>query len=52
MKSLAEIRKQLYSQEFQLTRHALKRQTERNISFLCMSQIRMIGLILRSGETN
>ena len=32
MKSLAEIRKQLYSQEFQLTRHALKRQTERNIS--------------------
>jgi len=32
MKSLEEIRQQLYSEEFQLTRHALKRQTERNIS--------------------
>jgi len=31
MKSLEEIRQQLYSEEFQLTRHALKRQTERNI---------------------
>lgn len=32
MKPLEEIRKQLYSGNFQLTRHALKRQVERNIS--------------------
>ena len=32
MKSLEEIRKQLSSGAFELTRHALKRQVERNIS--------------------
>ncbi len=32
MKPLEEIQKQLHSGDFQLTRHALKRQVERNIS--------------------
>jgi len=32
MKSLEEIRKHLSSGAFELTRHALKRQVERNIS--------------------
>jgi hypothetical protein len=40
MKTLEEMRKQLCSGEFELTRHALKRQVERNIS---RNDIRDIG---------
>jgi hypothetical protein len=40
MKDLEEIRKQLQSGRFELTRHALKRQVERNIS---RNDIREIG---------
>jgi len=40
MKDLEEIRKQLQSGSFELTRHALKRQVERNIS---RNDIREIG---------
>ena len=40
MKSLEEIREQLCSGDFELTRHALKRQAERNIS---RNDIRDIG---------
>lgn len=40
MKTLEEIRKQLCSGDFELTRHALKRQVERNIS---RNDIRDIG---------
>jgi hypothetical protein len=40
MKTLEKMRKQLYSGEFELTRHALKRQVERNIS---RNDIREIG---------
>jgi Domain of unknown function (DUF4258) len=40
MKSLEEIGKQLQAGEFELTRHALKRQVERNIS---RSDIRETG---------